>query len=127
MRVFTTKAFARFQRRERIADRALCRAVGSAEHGIIDADLGHGLIKLRIARPGKGKSGGYRVLLAYRVGSLAVFLYGFAKSDRDNIDDDELELFRERAGQLLSDLDGIEVMIADDKMREVYCDQSENE
>jgi hypothetical protein len=89
--------------------------------------LGHGLIKLRIAWPGKGKSGGYRVLLAYRVGSLAVFLYGFSKSDRDNIDDDELELFRERAGQLLSDLDGIKAMIADDKMREVYCDQIEND
>ena len=52
------------------------------------------------------------MLLAYRVGDLAVFLYGFAKSDRDNIDDDELVLFRERAGQLLSDLDGIEAMIA---------------
>jgi hypothetical protein len=127
MRVFTTKAFARFQRRERIADRALCHAVDGAQLGKIDAELGHGLIKLRIARPGKGKSGGYRVLVAYRVGRLAVFLYGFAKSDRDNIDDDELELFRERAGQLLSNLEGIQAMIADEKMQEVYCDQIEND
>lgn len=85
--------------------------------------MGHGLIKIWIARPGKGKSGGYRVLLAYRSRTVAVFLYGFAKSDRDNIDDDELELFRERADQLLSDMDGIEALIAGDKMREASCDQ----
>ncbi len=121
MRVFTSKTFARFQRRERITDRTLCAVVDEAERGLIDADLGGYLIKLRLARRGQGKSGGYRVLLAYRVGDLAIFLYGFAKSERDNIDDDEVALLRERAGQLLADMDGIEAMIADDRMREVYC------
>jgi hypothetical protein len=58
--------------------------------GLVDADLGGGVIKQRIARPGQGRSGGFRVLLAYRAEERTVFLYGFAKSERDNVDDDEL-------------------------------------
>jgi hypothetical protein len=80
VRVYKLKAFARFQRRERIADRALAKAMQSAEQGLVDADLRGGLIKQRIARPGQGKSGGYRTVIAYRRGDLAVFLYGFAKN-----------------------------------------------
>ncbi len=62
------------------------------------------------------------MLVAFRIRDLAIFLYGFAKSDRDNIDDDELALLRLRAVQLLGDLEAIEAMIADDRMREVYYD-----
>ena len=90
MRVYKLKAFARFQRRELIADRALWNAVKSAEDGLVDADLGGGLIKQRVARPGRGKSGGFRTIIAYRRGDRAVFLYGFAKSERENLNDDEL-------------------------------------
>ncbi len=90
MQLYKLKAFARFQRRERIADEALMRAVRSAEDGLVDADLGGGLIKQRIARSGQGKSGGFRTIIAYRRGNRAVFLFGFAKSERENLDDDEL-------------------------------------
>ncbi len=58
--------------------------------GLIDADLGGGLIKQRIARAGKGRSGGYRTIIAYRRAGRAVFLLGFAKSERDNIGNNEL-------------------------------------
>jgi hypothetical protein len=61
----------------------------------VDADLGGGVIKQRNARPGRGRSGGYRLLVAYRSGNRAVFLYGFAKNERENIEDDELETLRE--------------------------------
>ena len=64
--MFKLKAFARFQRREGLRDKALCRAVRDAAAGLIDADLGNGLIKHRVARPGQGKRGGYRTLVAYR-------------------------------------------------------------
>jgi hypothetical protein len=47
--------------------------------------LGGGLIKLRIARLGSGKSGGYRTIIAYSAGRRAVFLFGFAKNQRDNL------------------------------------------
>lgn len=52
MRVFVTKAFRRFQRKERIDDETLCEAISRAELGLIDADLGSGLIKQRVARVG---------------------------------------------------------------------------
>ena len=89
MRVFVVKAFIRFQRKERIADEALCEAIERAEQGLVDADLGGGLIKQRVARQGQGKSGGYRTIVAYRVGDRAVFLRGFAKSQQANIEPKE--------------------------------------
>jgi len=78
LRVFKTKWFARFSRREGITDGKLAGVLRRAEGGIVDADLGGGVIKLRVAREGKGRSGGYRFLIAYRFGVRAVFLYGFA-------------------------------------------------
>ena len=90
MRVYKTRLFAKFARRERIADRALIEAIERAGRGLIDADLGGGVIKQRVARVGQGRSGGYRTLIAVQFGERAVFLFGFAKNDRDNIDEVEL-------------------------------------
>jgi len=97
MRVLKTKEFWRFARREGISDAALLDAAKRAERGLVDADLGGGLIKQRVPRRGQGRSGGYRTLMAYRVGTLVVFLYAFAKSERDNIEDDELVHWRREA------------------------------
>lgn len=90
MRVLLVKAFQRYQRRESIPDSALVDAVARAERGLVDAALGGGLIKQRVARAGGGKSGGFRTIIAYRQRDRAVFLLGFANNERDNIDDDEL-------------------------------------
>lgn len=102
MRVFKTKPFTRFASREGIADAALCEAVRRAEAGLIDADLGGGVVKLRLARKGRGKSGGFRVIVLFRRGARTFFVYGFAKSDRDNIRRDELRAFRNLAGEMLA-------------------------
>jgi hypothetical protein len=102
MRVFKTKWLSRFARREGIADKSLQEAIERAERGLIDADLGGGLIKQRVARAGQGRSGGYRTIVAYRVKQRAVFLYGFAKNERDNIEPDELLTFRSIAADLLA-------------------------
>mgnify|MGYP002788199085 CR=1 FL=1 len=102
MRIFTSKAFARFAKREGIPDSALWRAIGEVERGLIDADLGGGVIKKRIARAGQGKSGGFRTMLVYRQGERAFFVHGFAKRDRANIGTDELVALRVLAGQLLA-------------------------
>ena len=90
MRVFTTKVFARFARKERVDDSRLCEAIARAERGSIDAELGGNLIKQRVSRPGGGRSGAYRTVIAYRASQRSVFLYGFAKSERDNIGDREI-------------------------------------
>jgi hypothetical protein len=97
VRVFKTKWFVRFARKERIGDRALRDAVDQAERGLIDADLGGGVIKQRVARSGQGKSGGYRTIIIYRTDKRAIFVYGFAKSGNANLDADELEGFRNLA------------------------------
>jgi hypothetical protein len=102
MRIFKTKPFVRFADHEGIADAELCDAIRRVEEGLIDADLGGGVIKLRLARKGQGKSGGFRSIVLFRRGERAFFVYGFAKSDRDNIRRDELKAFRKLAGEMLA-------------------------
>lgn len=102
VRIFKNAWFRRFARRERMPDRALRDAIARAEKGIVDADLGGNVIKQRIARPGQGKSGGYRTIIVFRKGDKAFFVYGFAKSERDNIDRAETEAFKKAANELLA-------------------------
>ncbi len=125
MLVYKTKPFGRFQRRERIGDETLCRTIADAEAGLIEADLGGGLIKQRVARAGSGKRGGYRTVIAYRKGTRAFFLLGFAKSARANIDDDELAALKRRAAGLLAAAErALDAMIADEDLTEVDCGES---
>ena len=120
MRVFKVRSVARFARRERIGDADLIEAIQRAERGIVDADLGGGLIKQRVARPGQGRSGGFRVLVAFRIRDRAVFLYGFAKNERDNIDPDELVELREVAEDWLrASAERIGRALADGTLQEV--------
>jgi hypothetical protein len=86
-----------------IGNQRLVDAIASAERGLIDADLGGGLIKQRVARPGQGKSGGWRMLIAYRQGQRSVFLLSFAKNDLDNIDPRQLADFKALQAGLLAD------------------------
>ena len=94
MSIYKTRSFARWVKREGLADRDLCDAVVEMQKGLIDARLGGGLIKKRVARSGHGKRGGYRVILASNLGDRWVFMFGFAKNERDNVDDDELRLMK---------------------------------
>lgn len=127
MRVFATKWFARFARREGISSASLREAIERAESGSVDADLGGGLIKQRVARPGEGRSGGYRTLIAYRTARRAIFLYGFAKSDRENIESDDLVTARESAYLwLTSDAARIARAIAEGELVEVPSESQKN-
>lgn len=87
MRIFKNKWFQRWARKEGVSDAALCEAAREVVAGVVDADLGGGLFKKRLARAGGGKSGGYRLLLGYRKPNVAriVFVFAFAKSERANI------------------------------------------
>ena len=102
MRVFKTKPFARFASHEGIDNEELCEAVRRAEDGLIDADLGGGVIKQRLAREGQGKSGGFRSIILFRRGLRAFFVYGFAKNVQDNIKQDELKAFRKLADEMFA-------------------------
>ncbi len=74
VRIYKSKWFVRFAKKERIADAKLCEAIENAEKGLIDADYGDGLIKQRIARPGEGKSAGYRSIILFRKGTVVFHL-----------------------------------------------------
>jgi hypothetical protein len=100
-RVFKTRWFQRFARKEKIGDAVLLDAIARAENGQVDADLGGDVIKQRIARPGQGKSGGSRAIIFFKRGVRAVFVYGFAKSERANIDINEEKQFKEAARHVL--------------------------
>jgi hypothetical protein len=120
MPVYVTKTFHRFQRKERITDQALRQAIERAESGLIDADLGGGLIKQRVARPGQGRSGGYRTILAYQAEGRAVFLYGFAKNARANIDAATLAHWQAVGADLRAASDkSIDTAIEDGELKEV--------
>ena len=90
MRVFLVKAFGRFRRKEKLSDELLLRTIDVIQLGLVDADLGRGLIKQRVAREGQAKSGGYRTLIAVRSGKRAVYLLGFGKNDTPSLKADEL-------------------------------------
>ena len=99
-------------------------AIERAESGLIDADLGGGLIKQRVARKGQGRSGGYRMIVGYRVKDRAVFLLGFAKSERENIQDDELFTLRSQAeGWLVANAAKIQEALEDGALQEIEDDE----
>jgi hypothetical protein len=103
VRIFKVSWFTRFAAREGIQDSELKDIVSHVlESKSADADLGGGVYKVRIARPGKGKAGGYRVVVFFRSGELTFYVYGFAKSNRGNISRKELAQFKETAKDWLS-------------------------
>jgi hypothetical protein len=106
VRIYKTRIFARFACKVKLDDTALAGAVADIERGLISADLGGGVIKQRIARPGGGKSGGFRTIILFRTEIRAVFVYGFEKNAKDNIDAAELAAFRRLVSQLLARDDG---------------------
>ena len=101
-RVFKTRYFSRWMRKTELTDRALCSAVAEMAQGLIDADLGGGVVKKRVGLAGRGKRGGARTLVATNKGNRWFFIYGFEKNDRANITDDELEALNDIAEQLLA-------------------------
>ena len=123
MRVFKTKWFRRFAKRQRIDDGMLCEAVVRAEQGLVDADLGGHVIKQRIARKSQGRSAAFRSLIVFRSGDRAVFVFGFAKSDQDDLESDELDDVKTAAKLLLGyDPAQLDQAIANGELWEVICD-----
>jgi hypothetical protein len=123
MRVFRNSWFRKFARKQRLSDAALCEAVARVEAGLIDADLGGGLLKQRVGREGGGRSGGYRTLLAFKAQERAVFVFGFAKSEQDNIGlEDERELKKLAKLVLAFAEEEIDRLVAAGKFDEVRCD-----
>ena len=101
-RIYKNRWFAKYASREGISDTALMAAIDQANRGLVDADLGGGLIKQRVARGGGGKSGGYRTLVFFRRDEVAVFAFGFAKSSKANLNEVELRTYKMAAKIVLA-------------------------
>ena len=97
MKVFKTKTFSRWAKKEKVTDELLRKAVEEMLMGLVDADLGGGLMKKRVARVGQGKRGGHRMLVAFKCSDRSIFIFGFSKNDREDIDDEEKHLYKQLA------------------------------
>lgn len=102
MQIFKTKWFARWAAKESLSDQTLIDAVTEMEQGLIDANLGSNVVKKRVGIEGRGKSGGLRTILAFKLKDKAFFLYGFAKNQHENIDDKELKALKLMAKHFLA-------------------------
>jgi hypothetical protein len=102
MGIYKTKVFSRWAVNEGLSDPSLCNAVSEMMLGLIDANLGSGLFKKRVARTGQGKSGGFRTLVATNKGDRWIFIFGFSKNDRSNIDKKEEKALKKLADYFLS-------------------------
>ena len=116
-----TRAFNRWAGKAGVTDTALLKTVADIERGLIDADLGSYLLKQRVALPGRGKSGSTRTLLATRFAGTLYFLFGFEKSDRENITRRELGIYQSLASNLVAlSNDQIETALKANELIEVH-------
>ena len=125
-RVLKTRRFSRWMRKTLLKDAMLLNAVAEMEAGLVDADLGGGVFKKRVALPGRGKSGSVRTLIATNKGSRWIFLYGFEKNERDNITKAELKALQNVADDFLNLAESIlEEVIAGGHLAEVTDEQQD--
>lgn len=119
-RVFKTRHFSRWMRKTELTDTALCHAVEEMSQGLIDADLGGGVVKKRVGLAGRGKRGGARTLVATNKGNRWFFVFGFEKNERANIADDELEALQDIAADLLARTDSqLDKAVVDGSLQEI--------
>jgi len=106
MRIFKTKTFNKFMRKERLTDKQLIVATSEIEKGLFEGDLGGGVLKKRLAAHGRGKSSSFRSIVAFRCDDRTIFMYGYPKNtvkrSGKEIEDNELREFKEFAKVLLS-------------------------
>jgi hypothetical protein len=96
-----THQFSRWMRKTELTESALCSAVAEMSNGLIDADMGGGVLKKRVALPGRGKSGSARTLMATNGASRWFFVFGFEKNERANVTGKEIEALQQLATDLL--------------------------
>lgn len=128
MSVFLTKGFVRFARKARLADQALIKAAADVAAGQADADMGGGVFKQRVARPGSGKSGGFRTIILFKAGGHCFFAHGFAKNEKANVSAKELDALKALARVYLGySAEEIEAAVAGSALIEVSGNDDENE
>jgi hypothetical protein len=125
--IFKTQTFARWSRKAQVSDKTLLKAIAEMAAGLIDADLGGSVYKKRVPLPGRGKSGGARILVASRHVNCWFLLYGFGKNEQANIDDRELAALQKLASALLSMTSAqLEHAVAEKELMEIADEEKPN-
>ncbi len=101
MEKLCTKWFIKWASKANLSNQNLLEAIDDLEKGLSIADLGGNIFKLRVKRPGKGKSAGFRTIVIYKKKDIAIFLYGFGKNEKSNISKTELQYFKKMGNDLL--------------------------
>ncbi len=124
MSIYKTRWFDRWARKQGLNNLSLCLAVREMMEGLYEADLGGGLVKKRVARTGQGKSGGFRTLVATNRGDRWIFVFGFAKRDRGNINKQEEEALKKLSNHLLAlSVEDLVIAQRNDELIEVICNE----
>ncbi len=97
-----TKWFNKWAKKQTLTDRLLLETINNVSIQLGAVDLGSGLFKVRTPKKGKGKRGGTRTFLVYKGSEKAIFVYGFSKNKKDNLDKNELKYFKKLAKDLLA-------------------------
>ena len=123
MRIFKTRLFAKWVNKEKLSDQILWQTIEEMERGLVDADLGGGVYKKRLALPGRGKRGGARTIIAYKMKEKAFFIFGYAKNERATISMEEKKMAKTLANELFSySAEQLNNLVAEGKLIEVNHD-----
>lgn len=96
-----TKWFNKWAKKNSVTDKILLETIKNVSNNLGTVNLGFGLYKVRTPKIGKGKSGSFRTIVVYKESSIAIFVYGFSKTDKDNLEMEELKYFKKLAKDLL--------------------------
>ena len=102
MQILSTKWFKKWSKKSHLQNQDLLEAVNNLKGGLSVADLGNHLFKIRVKREHSGKSSGFRTIVVYQESDKVIFLYGFGKSEKDNISKPELQYFKKLGNNLLA-------------------------
>ena len=122
---------AKLLHKERLPDAVLCkpaREVVAGTFGAGEADLGAGLFKKRLARPGRGKSGGYRAIVAYWAprADRVLVAYAFAKNAASTLTPQGHDaLGKVAAAFVAADDEQLAGLLAARDVSEVTCDEED--
>jgi len=96
-----TKWFNKWAKKNLVSDKILLKTIQNVTNNLGTNSLGYGLYKVRTPKVGQGKSGSFRTILVFKESDVAIFIYGFSKNEKDNLDSNELKYFKKLAKDLL--------------------------
>ena len=102
MKRLSTKWFQKWSKKAKLNKQNLLDAISDLGDGLSTADLGSNLFKVRVKREHSGKSSGFRTIILFKADDRAIFLFGFGKNEKENIDKNELQYFKKLGKDLLS-------------------------